>query len=343
MALTEIYVDPSIAADSGSGTIGDPYGDLEYAIEQNALGAGGTRLNIKSGTAEVLAAQLDTAFADTSTTAAWTPTETAQVVIQGYTSAAGDGGKGEISGGGSVGIIATSRNYINFVDIIAHNCGSENIINLNNFSSVIRCKVGNSTGFGVDVNVGGVVRENYIYGVTGSGIIGNEAVIAYNDIHDTDGAITSAIACNGQCWVYRNLIWLDNASANGINSHDNCGVESNSIYQNAAGTGAGIYQQTNTIGGSLMNNLIQGFSGSGGDAIRADGSNTGMKQWGGNSAYDCESNYPSPALFELITTTTNEALTRSPFADAPNRDFAPVDTGSVKEGAVPAVFGDGQG
>ena len=37
MAITEVYVDPSIAGDSGVGTIGDPYGDLEYAIEQETF------------------------------------------------------------------------------------------------------------------------------------------------------------------------------------------------------------------------------------------------------------------------------------------------------------------
>ena len=43
---TELYVDPSIAADSGAGTIGDPYGDLEYCIEQETFDlTNGTRIN----------------------------------------------------------------------------------------------------------------------------------------------------------------------------------------------------------------------------------------------------------------------------------------------------------
>ena len=55
MALTEIYVDPSIAADSGTGTIGDPFGDLEYAIEQTTFDTtNGTRLNVKAGTDDFL-------------------------------------------------------------------------------------------------------------------------------------------------------------------------------------------------------------------------------------------------------------------------------------------------
>ncbi len=54
MALTEIYVDPAIAADSGAGTEGSPYGDLEYAIEQETFDlTNGTRVNIKAGTDEL--------------------------------------------------------------------------------------------------------------------------------------------------------------------------------------------------------------------------------------------------------------------------------------------------
>lgn len=60
MALTEVYVDPSIAGDSGAGTVGDPYGDLEYALEQVTRDAtNGDRFNIKAGTDEILEFALD--------------------------------------------------------------------------------------------------------------------------------------------------------------------------------------------------------------------------------------------------------------------------------------------
>ena len=99
MAITEIYVDPSINADSGTGAIGTPYGDLEWAIEQATFDTtNGTRINIKAGTAEILAASLDTALNSASPSAAWVPTPTAQLIFQGYTTAAGDGGKGDIDG-----------------------------------------------------------------------------------------------------------------------------------------------------------------------------------------------------------------------------------------------------
>lgn len=87
MALTEIYVDPSIAGDSGAGTIGDPYGDLEYAIEQITFDtSNGNRINIKAGTDEVLAVELGAAISGASIS----PSETAPLIFQGYTTTAGE-------------------------------------------------------------------------------------------------------------------------------------------------------------------------------------------------------------------------------------------------------------
>ena len=55
MAFSEVYVDPSIAADSGTGTIGDPFGDLEYAIEQSTFDTtNGTRVNNSNVTVAAL-------------------------------------------------------------------------------------------------------------------------------------------------------------------------------------------------------------------------------------------------------------------------------------------------
>jgi len=61
----------SIVSDSG------PFGDLEWAIEQTTFDlAEGTRVNIKNGTDEILAAKLETALADTGTSIAWAPAPT---------------------------------------------------------------------------------------------------------------------------------------------------------------------------------------------------------------------------------------------------------------------------
>ena len=110
MPITEVYVDPSINFDSGTGTLVDPYGDLEYAIREETFDlVNGTRLNIKAGAVETLVAPLNTSFADTSVSIAWPigATGTPSVTLQGYTATAGDGGQGDISGGGLVSILLT--------------------------------------------------------------------------------------------------------------------------------------------------------------------------------------------------------------------------------------------
>ena len=86
---THVYVDPSIAGDSGTGTIGDPYGDLQYALNTVTRGTDGNQFNIKAGTDEVLAASITTATYGT-------PSTSQPLIFRGYTSAANDGGQASI-------------------------------------------------------------------------------------------------------------------------------------------------------------------------------------------------------------------------------------------------------
>jgi hypothetical protein len=91
---THWYVDPSIAGDSGTGTVGDPYGDLQYALNTlTPTTTGGDQINIKAGTAEVLAAALVLSTYGV-------PSLLRPLIFRGYTSAANDGGIGGINGNG---------------------------------------------------------------------------------------------------------------------------------------------------------------------------------------------------------------------------------------------------
>lgn len=113
MAITEYYVDPAINANSGTGTIGDPFGDLQYGLNTVTRNAtDGDRFNIKAGTAEVMAAAIDL-------TTYGTPTQAAPLIFQGYTSAQGDGGIGEINNGGAnVSVISsTTLTFIHWIDL----------------------------------------------------------------------------------------------------------------------------------------------------------------------------------------------------------------------------------
>lgn len=347
MAFTEIYVDPSIAGDSGAGTSADPYGDLEYAIEQETFDlTNGTRVNIKAGTAEVLAAELDAALADTGTSIAWVPTETAPLIFQGYTTAAADGGKGAISGGGAVEIISTTKDYITFKDLVLSNTGAATVVLMDDFCSVINCEIHTSTGSGLDLDSNCFAIGNYVhvtgatnkYGIkcdSGAWVEGNYIVMGTDMSHGIYLGALGGVA-------YRNIITLTGTASSikyGISIIAGSAIQ-NSIYSSGAHLGAGISIPTNDRTNQVRNNLIEGFSGTGGRAL-ATGTQTSLGIFGGNAEFNCNIGFEAPSEYILHDYGDNETLTASPFTSASTLDFSPVDTGNVKEGALPQDFGDG--
>jgi len=346
MALTELYIDPSIAGNSGAGTVGDPYGDVEWAVKQANMPVGGVRLNVKSGTAEVLVAALNTAMADTSEagkTVAWVPTETGPLIVQGYTASQGDGGKGSISGGGSVSIM-TSTSYVMFVDMILHNTGSgARLLQLNNWSWVIRCELHTSTNVtGVlALGIASGVIDSYFHDYSGAAIELNEAYCARNYITSSAGVNKVLVGCSGACYVVDNIFDVSNITDAALSLHDGGVANNNSFYNSVAGTKYAIQVAASTIGGSITNNIIEGWSGVGGIGIKIDGSQSGIRHIGGNAFFNCETEISAPSLWTVLDIGDDETLLVSAFTDAPNADFSTIDTGNIKAGALPKTFGDG--
>jgi hypothetical protein len=342
---TEIYVDPSIAGDSGNGAIDNAYGDLEYAIEQTTFDAtNGTRVNIKAGTDEVLVAELTVAMANTTTTAAWVPTETAPVVFQGYTTAAGDRGVGGISGGGSVAVItSTTQDFVYFVDLHLHSTGSADILTLDNNNGVIRCELDNTTGSAINFDNANIITECYIHNIGGVGIdVGTSSAILHNYLENGTNDFTSAIvvAVSSSTVVYRNIVKVD-GTTDGILVGESCTIMHNSVWSNG-GTGQGIRAKGNNISIQIVtNNIVEGFSGTGGigfDFGTSFGTNVSIRQYGGNASYNNETHFDTVGDYVIDNIGDNEILTSSPFVDAANGNFAPVDTGHVKEGSLPDNF-----
>lgn len=345
MAFTEIYVDPSIAADSGAGTIGDPAGDLEWYIEQNDWPAAPTRVNIKAGTDEVLGAELSVAMASVAApgkSVAWVPTITQPLVFQGYTAAADDGGIGGISGGGAVSIIdSVSLDYVHFRHLHLHNTGAAVIIDMDNYGSVTNCEVENTTGNGIEVDDGCVIASNYIHNLGGIAVTLTGASTArFNrvvDNHASNDMNIAIYAFGGGSMAERNLVYMT-GNGQGISVRVGGFADRNSVYSSTASTGKGIVVDTNLIAGSITNNLVEGFSGAGGTGIDLSASGAGVIYYGGNAVFNCTTAYPTPSGEIVINLGDNETLSASPFTDAANQDFSPVDTGSVKEGHLPASF-----
>jgi len=337
MALTEVYVDPSIAGDSGAGSSGDPYGDLEYALEQVTRDtSNGDRFNVKAGTDEVLEFALDIV------TDYGTPTEAAPLVFQGYTTAAGDGGIGGISGGGSVAIVdLTTLDYVAFIDLHLHNTGSAQIVDLDFNCSLIRCEIDNSTGTGKNIELAwyAVIMGCHIHNHAGdtSFLAG---IAAFNYFENGANDFTTALFCNGVGVAFRNIVKIDGAS-DGISAGEHAVVTQNSIFSNA-GTGSGLVVQHATRPLLISNNLVEGFSGAGGKGVETVGNETRVVVYTANSVYDNTTEYEAIDDYVLAEWASNETLSASPFTDAVNGDFSPVDTGAVKEGAAPSDFGEGQ-
>lgn len=328
----DIFVDPSIAGDSGTGSSGDPYGDLEYALEQTTPNANGDRFNIKAGTDEVLEFALDIV------TDYGTPTNTAPLIFQGYTSAAGDGGIGGISGGGSVAIVNSgSLNYVSFIDMHLHNVGNNVLVHLGAYIGLINCEINNSTSTSSDcigANSGTMVGC-YVHDINGQVNFNGHAM---HNVFENGASNDFSVALHRPTVAYRNIFILDSSSI-GIRLNGGSAIN-NSIYCNA-GTGQGINIEETTPAQFVINNLIEGFSGAGGDAVGAAGANSRILVFGGNSEYDCTNGFATMDWVLSDLGTANELLIASPFNAAGTDDFAPVDTGAVKEGSIPGNFGDG--
>ena len=283
MAISNYYVDPSIAANSGSGTIGDPYGDLQYALDSITRNTtDGDRINIKSGTAEVLTGSLS--FASFGS-----PSIGAGLILQGYTSSQGDGGVGEIDANGNN---VSANSYISYVDLKMHNGSASgylvkahsavivnceiydayNGINASSYSSIENCNIYNCDNYGIHMTDKGGVNGCYVR----------------SRASDSRGAMSRCIYnVNRPGQVTNCIISCDSTTIGAEMAQDGAVIYGCSILSDG-GTGEGIRLNTAAVGSGAWNNLIEGFSGTGGDAI---GGNPDPSESKGivayNTLFDC--------------------------------------------------------
>ena len=339
MALKEIVVDPSIAADSGAGTELDPYGDLEFAIESETFGASGTRISVIGGTDEVLAAEIGAALI----AASWTPSATAPLIIEGCTASPGDGGIGGISGGGSVSILtqtAPPGDYITFKNMHLHNSGAARLLDLGDRCLLTVCELDTcSEAIAIRMLLASSMNDCYVHDITSASqavyfnnpnSVGNRGnFIEYAGAGDAVRLQTTGI--------FESNIVIVTGNANGINAvgSTQCEVRHNSVFSTNNSNQAGIAAQGRGI---IENNTIEGFSAAGGYGIEFTAAMTALS-FRGNAVYDCETEYGTPDFDYTVGTPDNETLTASPFTSAATGNFAPVDTGNVKEGSLPSIIG----
>jgi hypothetical protein len=336
VAVTHFHVDPSIAGDSGAGTLGAPYGDLQYCLNTATRAPSNTtQINVKAGTGEILAATLDFST--------WgIPTNNAPTVIRGYTTAANDGGQGEIDGNDGDFLIATLPGYTHCFDLLLHNTGTAYVIRTAFACTVADCEIKNSTGGGVQCDIGaaGLFANNYIHDISAIGLYiktTSQATAIGNYFANGAKDFSDAMVLDGRAAVaIRNIITIGGAS-NGIKFGYGGHMVQNSILSNS-GSGKGIYESTTTAAaGVSIGNLVEGLTTGVGWTSSLGGFSLIMQ----NGSYNNGTHYST--VDSLLDEGDNEELAASPF-DKSGSDtfanrftyFAPVDTGNVHGGGYPS-------
>lgn len=328
MGYTETYIDPSIAADSGTGTIGDPYGDIQYALNTMTRdGTNGDRLNVKAGTDEVLANSLSLATYGT-------PVPGAPLVFQGYTSVAGDGGIGGISGNGTYTLFADSTlDFLVFIDMHLHNSGaSNNIINLDLGCQFENCEIDNTGQTGLSLGWSCKIRSCYFHNIGAIGVLtGQHCYIEHNYFTNGTNDFSNAISANRGNVVQHNVINIDGAS-NGIQAGNQDVVCRNNTIYSSAGTGTGV-----TVSAQdhieISNNYIEGFSGAGGIAISVGDFELGILR--GNRYYN-NTTHVSLGGSPPLVNEDNSAVGSSALTNPGSGDFSVGE--SLKAGAWPGII-----
>jgi hypothetical protein len=336
-APTAIYVNSDIGANSGAGTSGDPYGDVQYALD--TCTPDGTNGNIFYGKG--------------------TDTLVAALTIAGYQSPSYDtplifarwDADWYLSGGGSVAIwnVVSQNASPWFFNMRMGNCGAANIITLPAYSGVMNCEIDTTTGHGIVVGARNLVSGCNIYNIAGQGVRAASAdgcAVLNNYFKNSTNDFTRAIYLDSLgCRAEGNIISIDGSSwgieLNDSNTPYGRSAIGNSILS-AGGTGTGISISASDLSSSLLSNLVEGFSGGGGKGFDFVAGGNRPVIAASNAAYNNATNYANSTFKVIDLGDYNEALGATPF-DKSGADtfanrftyFAPAATGSVRAGAYP--------
>lgn len=339
MAPANYYVDPTGGNDTtGDGTIGTPWKTTQKALSTVTRDAtNGDQINVKSGGTDTLSAKLDF-------TTYGTPTITAPLIIRGYTTAANDGGMGVLSGNNSVACITEAAlDFLHLIDMRFTNTGSTDVIRVDADCLIWRCEIDTSARHGLYVGARCVVAECNIhdvatyasgarYGVYASGangrIIGNRFYITSG--YATGGAIDAVAGTECR----NNIIRLGGTIGTGIYvPSDGSTIDTNSIYA-SAGTGVGISIVSGADSNVVANNVVEGFSGTGGVGINIAGA---ALMYHSNALYN---NATNESITGIVTVNSNnDVLAGSAFVNAGSDDFDINGTvAGVTEDGWPSAF-----
>lgn len=335
MAYSNYYVDPGAGNDTtGDGAIGTPWKTVQHALDTITRNAtDGDRINVKAGTADTLGAALSLATYGT-------PGLVTPLTIQGYTSVAGDGGIGEINGAGSYGIISTTA-VVMFADMKLGNCGSTAVLVIGNYSQVHNCEIHTSSGFAIDPGTHVQIIGNWFHDITAATTVdaNSSTAICFNNFNVAAKTTVVALGSSYMSAFVGNTIYVAGADTSVIGVHIvsyGTLVIFNTIISSNANTGRGIYAQYGN--GFIANNIIQGWSGAGGDGLEMaapTGSTLAANAYYNNTAPETDN---TTAKWHYVAKAAT-ALGATPFIDAANGDFDINGTiVGVTEAAYPTAY-----
>ncbi len=336
-APTAYFVDPAAGTDDTVGdrgsVIGNPWKSTQFALNNTTRDAtDGDLVHLKAGTADTLSAALDF-------TSYGSPAAAAPFGIRGYTSVTGDGGIGELNGGGSVGIITVAKNGIHFTDMRLHNCGSVRILNLGVEAQIVNCELDNTTGAVLTASSSLRILNSYIHNC-GGGLTLAAAKI-FNTYFKNDGQAPTSWFLNGAGSTIRNCIFDCDGATVGVQAINSVDIDECAFF-GGGGTGSGVAYAGSRSGVFILNNIFEGYSGAGGHGIK-NTVTTNIDVYSHNSFFDNETDTLN--MFNDFFGSDNEVLSSSPFTDAAGGDFStPDSTGSVRAedgGGYPSGFKTG--
>ena len=320
MALTDYYVDPL----SGSDTTGDGLSDgtawqsVQHALDNITRNTvDGDRINIKAGTAEVLTGSLSFATFGT-------PSILAGLVLQGYASAQGDGGIGEIDGNGNN---VSANSYVSYIDLKIHNGAATGDLIKVTQAVAVNCEVYDAFN-GIDSGIYSSIVNCYVYNCDNYGIELSGSSIAsgcYVRSRSTDsrGAMVTCIYLLGRPSFAERCIVSCDSTTNGIYCFQDGTNPINCSIFSGGGTGNGIILGTSAIGSGCRNNLIEGFSGVGGAGIHWTTSTPGEAKGivAYNSIFNCTTALSNDNDVQAYK-ANNTAVGGSPFKKSGADTFA---------------------
>ena len=309
MAETDYFVDPNAGDDgTGDGSVGTPWRTIQHALDTITRdGTNGDQINIKAGTADVLTASLSLATYGT-------PTNTARLVFRGYTSAADDGGIGEIDGNATYRILAaTTYDFLTFRDLKIGNTGANLILHADAQTVVDNCELHTGTVQAVYIS-SGVITNSWIHDTASSyALSGGAGLVVVGNFIDSK----STIAITGPKVTVNNIVKMNTACTTGISVPLSGICVGNTIFDANGGTSnKGITASWYT---TVINNLIVDNNGASAIGINLTAANPAHTVCG-NGFHDCTT--------EVVETSaqvakSNNTISAEPFTDSANQDFTP--------------------